>query len=170
MAYSKTTWFDKIVQFPFRYTKSSETSTQVTLQHDYGTITNAGTPVNATNLNKLEQGVYDAHVTADSALSLATTANTTANAAIPKGTSNTTTAFVKTLIQNTDTRTVELIYTNGTLTQVLEKDGSTVVKTTNLNYTSGTLTSVVEIVGSTTTTTTLNYTSGSLTSVTKAVV
>lgn len=163
MAYSKTTWFDKIVQFPFRYTKSSETSTQVTLQHDYGTITNAGTPVNATNLNKLEQGVYDAHVTSDSALSLA-------NAAIPKGTSNTTTAFVKTLIQNTDTRTVELIYTSGTLTQVLEKDGSTVVKTTNLNYTSGTLTSVVEIVGSTTTTTTLNYTNGSLTSVTKAVV
>lgn len=60
MAYSKTTWLDRAVEFVNRYTKSGETSTEVTLVQSPGTITQAGTPLNATNLNKLEQGVADA--------------------------------------------------------------------------------------------------------------
>lgn len=68
MAYTKTTWTDRIVQFAMRFTKSGETSTSVTLTSDPGTVTQAGTPINAANLNKLEQGVQDAHTTADAAL------------------------------------------------------------------------------------------------------
>lgn len=67
MAYTKTPWFDRAVQFATRYLKSGETSSGVTLTADPGTVTQAGTPVNAANLNKLEQGVFDAHVTADAA-------------------------------------------------------------------------------------------------------
>jgi hypothetical protein len=68
MAYTKTTWLDRAVQFASRYTKSGETSTEVTLTASPGTVTQAGTPANATNLNKLEQGVADAHTTADAAI------------------------------------------------------------------------------------------------------
>ncbi|CAH1230659.1 hypothetical protein PAECIP111891_06713 [Paenibacillus allorhizoplanae] len=68
MAYTKTTWLDRAVQFASRYTKSGETSTEVTLTASPGTVTQAGTPANAANLNKLEQGVADAHVTADAAV------------------------------------------------------------------------------------------------------
>jgi hypothetical protein len=65
MSYTKTTWTDRAVEFPNRYDKSGETSTQVTLVPNAGTVTQSGTAINASNLNKLEQGVYDAHVTAD---------------------------------------------------------------------------------------------------------
>lgn len=65
MAYTKTNWVDRIVQHPRRFTKSGETGTQVTLVADPGTITNAGTPVNATNLNKIEQGIADTHAGVD---------------------------------------------------------------------------------------------------------
>lgn len=61
MAYTKTTWIDRIVQFANRYTKSGETSSEVTLVQSPGTVTQAGTAVNATNLNKMEQGIEDAH-------------------------------------------------------------------------------------------------------------
>lgn len=39
-----------------------------TITQSPGTVTQAGTPINAANLNKMEQGIYDAHVTADAAL------------------------------------------------------------------------------------------------------
>lgn len=61
MAYTKTNWQDRAVETPNKYTKSGETSTEVTLVQAPGTITQAGTPINAANLNKLEQGVEDAH-------------------------------------------------------------------------------------------------------------
>lgn len=64
MSYSTTTWVDRIVEFPNRYTKSSETSTQVILTPNSGSIVQTGTPVNASNLNKLEQGVFDAQLLA----------------------------------------------------------------------------------------------------------
>lgn len=65
MAYTKTTWQDRVVQFPNRYAKSGETTTQVTLTGDFGTVTQAGTAVNASNLNKIEAGVSDAHTDND---------------------------------------------------------------------------------------------------------
>ncbi len=57
MPYIKTTWVDRLVQFPGRFTKSNETSGSVTLAADPGTVTNAGTALSATNLNKMEDGI-----------------------------------------------------------------------------------------------------------------
>ncbi|ACT00231.1 hypothetical protein [Paenibacillus sp. JDR-2] len=61
MAYTKTTWLDRIVQFANRYTKSNETTNSVDLSASPGTVTQAGTPLSAFNLNKIEQGIADAH-------------------------------------------------------------------------------------------------------------
>lgn len=71
-----------------------------------------------------------------------------------------------------DTRSVVLIYgTDGRLTKVEEKDGTTVVKTTNLTYdASGRLSQVQEIARGTTVTSTLSYdANGKLASISKAV-
>jgi hypothetical protein len=57
MPYVKTTWVDRLVQFPGRFTKSNETSGSVTLAADPGTVTAAGTALSATNLNKMEDGI-----------------------------------------------------------------------------------------------------------------
>lgn len=61
MAYTKTLWKDRIVQFANKFTKSGETSTEVTLTPAPGTVTEAGTPLSAANMNKIEQGIEDAH-------------------------------------------------------------------------------------------------------------
>jgi hypothetical protein len=61
MAYTKTTWVDRLVQFSGRFSKSNETSGSVTLAADPGTVTNAGTPLSATNFNKMETGIDEAH-------------------------------------------------------------------------------------------------------------
>lgn len=57
MPYVKTTWVDRLVQFPGRFTKSNETSGSVTLAADPGTVTAAGTPISAANLNNMENGI-----------------------------------------------------------------------------------------------------------------
>lgn len=62
--YSTTTWSDRLVQHPNRYSKSAETTTSVTLTANPGTITATGTPLSANNLNKIEQGVFDAQLLA----------------------------------------------------------------------------------------------------------
>lgn len=59
MPYTKTIWKDRVVQNPNTYTKSGETSSEITLVAKPGTVTEAGTPLNATNLNKLEIGVRE---------------------------------------------------------------------------------------------------------------
>lgn len=68
MTYSRTTWTDRAVQFPNKYTKSGETTTDVTLVANPGTVTQAGTPINATNLNKIEQGIVDVETLANTKL------------------------------------------------------------------------------------------------------
>lgn len=68
MVYVKTTWKDRIVQFANRFTKSNETPTSVTLTADPGIVTEAGTPLSATNLNKIEQGIADATAAAENAV------------------------------------------------------------------------------------------------------
>lgn len=60
MAYTKTTWVDRVVAFANRFTKSAETTTSVTLVADPGTVTQAGTTLSATLMNKIEQGIADA--------------------------------------------------------------------------------------------------------------
>lgn len=65
MTYTKTIWADRVVQYPYRYAKSNETTTEVYLQASPGAVTTAGTSVNATNLNKVETGLYDESVEND---------------------------------------------------------------------------------------------------------
>ncbi|WP_028609739.1 hypothetical protein [Paenibacillus harenae] len=84
MAYTKTNWFDRAVEFVNRYTKSGETADEVTLVQKPGTITQAGTPLNSANLNKIEQGIFDAAATADSAAAAAAAAQSTANTKVSK--------------------------------------------------------------------------------------
>ena len=62
MAYVKTTWLDRIVQYPRRY--RDQNSNQLTLTPDEGTVTEAGTTVNAARLNNIETAIE----TIDSAL------------------------------------------------------------------------------------------------------
>ncbi|KRE33434.1 hypothetical protein [Paenibacillus sp. Soil724D2] len=156
--YTPRVWQDRAVSTPNTYTKSAETSGSVTLVANPGTITQAGTPVNAANLNALEQGV---------AGSLQKSGGTVTGATSFTGYQNV--LKIAQLELATDTRSLTLSYTNGDLTQVLEKDGATIVRTTNLAYTNGTLTTVTEIAGGNTVTTTLAYTNGDLTSVTKTI-
>ena len=59
-----TTWTNRQVQFPSRFTKSGETATTVTLTASPGTVTQAGTPISALNMNRIEQGVFDAQLLA----------------------------------------------------------------------------------------------------------
>lgn len=54
MAYEKTNWTDRVVQKPRTYTMQNNSDGTVTLTPAPGTVTQAGTPVNAANLNKIE--------------------------------------------------------------------------------------------------------------------
>ncbi|SEN19508.1 hypothetical protein [Paenibacillus sp. OV219] len=148
MAYVKTAWQDRVVQFPNRYDKSGETSGQVTLVPNTGTVTQAGTPLNAGNMAKIENALGDL-----------------------LGVDNTSVRKQGSVSLDTDTRTV--VITRNALYKVSlieEKNGSTVIKSTTINYTNGIISSVVEVAGGTTVTTTLNRTNGKITSVTKTVV
>lgn len=62
--FTQQTWTDRNVQFPNRFTKSAETSSTVTLTASPGTVTNVGTPISSNNMNRLEQGVFDAQLLA----------------------------------------------------------------------------------------------------------
>jgi hypothetical protein len=61
LTYNKTTWTDRNVQYPGRYSKTSESANVVTLLENPGNIIQAGTPVNAANMNNIENGINDAH-------------------------------------------------------------------------------------------------------------
>jgi hypothetical protein len=117
-----------------------------TITQSGGTVTAAGTPVNAAMLNKMENAL-------ESII----------------GKDNTTVAEVTAIHLETDTRTTQLTFTANVLTKVEEKNVGTVIKTTVLNYSSGVLTSTVETANGRTVTSTLNYVSGVLDNVTKAV-
>lgn len=56
MAYTKTVWADRQVQYPMRF-QQAVTGTQVTLTPDEGTIIASGTPLTAANLNNIENTV-----------------------------------------------------------------------------------------------------------------
>lgn len=63
MAYQKTVWKDQEVENPRTYSVRQNLDGTVTLLDAFGEITEIGTPVNAENLNKIEQGIEDATVT-----------------------------------------------------------------------------------------------------------
>lgn len=56
MAYVKTNWADRSVQYPQRFTRTSD-GTYDTLVPAPGTITQAGTPITAVALNNIESGI-----------------------------------------------------------------------------------------------------------------
>lgn len=60
MSYVKQTWVDRAVEFFRRFTYTDD-GTHLTLTEAPGTITNAGTPLDSTRLNHIEEGIYDAH-------------------------------------------------------------------------------------------------------------
>lgn len=62
MPYLKTEWKDRVVQYPRRY--KDQNNNQLTLTPDEGTVTEAGTTVNAARLNNIEQGISDIEVLA----------------------------------------------------------------------------------------------------------
>lgn len=98
------------------------------------------------------------------------TGDVTFAAKVTVGDANTDIMQVKAMQIDTHTRTVDLVYTAGVLTSVLEKNGATTLKTTTLTYTSGKLTSTSEVADGVTVTTTLTYNGvGDLDLVTRAV-
>ena len=63
MSYTPTTWIDRNVQYPNRYT--DELANVKTFTESPGTIMQAGTAVNASNLNKIEVGLSSVSPAAD---------------------------------------------------------------------------------------------------------
>lgn len=59
MAYTKTVWSDRQVQFPLRFQQTLVSGTTYDFTPVEGTITTAGTPLTASNLNNIENGVAD---------------------------------------------------------------------------------------------------------------
>jgi hypothetical protein len=66
--YNKTTWQDRLVQFPNRFVLTDNGDGTYTLVPAPGTITQIGTPLSASNLNKIEQGIADAQAGADASV------------------------------------------------------------------------------------------------------
>lgn len=59
MAYQKTVWKDQDVENPRTYVIRDNGDDTVTLLDAFGTVTELGTPVNAANMNKIENGIAD---------------------------------------------------------------------------------------------------------------
>lgn len=99
-------------------------------------------------------------------------ADNAAHNAVRAGDDNKNTQEVKTLLVETDTRSVEVTRTSGQITGLTVKDpsDSSTVESVIVNRASGQVSSIVETVGARTITITINRTSGQITSITKAVV
>lgn len=57
MNYSKTIWKDHAVQYPRRYRITNNSDGTVDLTPAYGTVRQTGTPLNADNLNHIEDAI-----------------------------------------------------------------------------------------------------------------
>lgn len=62
MAYSKTIWKNRVVEKPRTFTVTNNPDGTITLTPSEGTIVEAGTPITSENMNKIEQGIEDAHI------------------------------------------------------------------------------------------------------------
>lgn len=65
MAYQKTEWKDHIVETPNKYAQTANADGTVTLTKREGNVVQSGTPVSASNLNKMENGIAEAHAQLD---------------------------------------------------------------------------------------------------------
>ena len=69
-----------------------------------------------------------------------------------------------------DTRSVEMTYANDRISQVVEKDGSSVISAVSISYNAdGTVNTLAQIAGGKTVTYTFNYTAGKISGITKSV-
>jgi hypothetical protein len=68
MAYTKTVWTARQGTNLNKFTKSAEVGNTFLLTNTPDAITQAGMPFSVENMNKLEQGIFDAHATIDSLL------------------------------------------------------------------------------------------------------
>jgi hypothetical protein len=59
MAYQKTVWKDQDVENPRTYVERDNGDGTVTLLDAFGEVTELGTPVNAANMNKIENGIEE---------------------------------------------------------------------------------------------------------------
>lgn len=65
MPYNKTKWVDKVVENPRNYTEIINQDGTVTHNPAPGEVVNVGTPVNATNLNKMEEAIQHTCIAMD---------------------------------------------------------------------------------------------------------
>jgi hypothetical protein len=65
MAYTKTNWVPRQGTNLNKFTKSAETPTSFLLTNTPDAITQAGTPFSVENMNKIEQGIFNAHQIAE---------------------------------------------------------------------------------------------------------
>lgn len=63
--YTKTSWVARVGTALNRFLKTNESAGSVELTNDPTGVTTAGTPFTVANMNKIEQGIYDAHVGLD---------------------------------------------------------------------------------------------------------
>ena len=61
MSYTRTTWIARVGTALNRFLKTNESTGSVELTNDPTGVTTAGTPFTVDNMNKIEQGIYDAH-------------------------------------------------------------------------------------------------------------
>jgi|GEM_PF-5359636 len=66
MAYTKTNWQDRSVERPLTFAVTENEDGTITLVPEEGTVLNPGTPLNADNLNRMEDGIEAAHDAIDS--------------------------------------------------------------------------------------------------------
>lgn len=73
MAYEKTIWTDHIVEQPNRYKQTANGDGTINLERQPGSVIQAGTPLSAANLNRIEEGIEAAHnMLADTGYQVAT--------------------------------------------------------------------------------------------------
>jgi hypothetical protein len=65
MAYTKTNWVPRLGTNLNKFTKSAETSTSVILANAPDAVTQAGTPFSTELMNKIEDGIFNAHAALD---------------------------------------------------------------------------------------------------------
>ena len=59
MSYTKNTWVDQDVERPRTYEVTKNQDGSITLTDSFGLVQELGTPVNAVNMNHIEDGIED---------------------------------------------------------------------------------------------------------------
>lgn len=63
--YNPTYWLDEVVEHPYRYKEQQNPDGSIEHTPDPGEVQQPGTPQSAANFNKMENGIFDAHLAAD---------------------------------------------------------------------------------------------------------